>query len=73
MVTARLAATVMTMVMAPWAMTTMMMRGDDINDERWGNGWWDGSANGSAPVMDGGRSHAQEPHCLSNSSILCWC
>ena len=60
MVTTHLAAMAMTMVMAPWAMTMMMMRGDDIDDEWWGNGWWDGSANGSASVMDGGRSHAQE-------------
>ena len=49
------------MAMAPWATTTMVMAGDDLDDERWCNGRWDGSANGSTSAMDGGRSYAQEP------------
>ena len=67
-----LEAMMATMATAPRAMTTMVMAGDNLDDERRRNGRWDGSANGSTSAMDGGRSiMLKSCHCLSSSSVLC--
>jgi len=42
------------------------------NGQRRRNGWWDGSANSSTSVMDGGSSYAREPP-LSVFFSCFWC
>ena len=55
-----------TMAMAPRAMTTIVMAGDNVDRH------WDGSANSSTSAIDGGRSiMLKSRHYLSSSSVLC--
>ena len=66
MTTVHLEAMMATMAMAPRAMTTIVMAGDNLDRH------WDGSAKGSTSAIDGGRSiMLKSRHCLSSSSVLC--